>query len=153
VKKISVFQSGFFNPRLLLAFSFFSIGASLAVLSLSAFPIQVKPAWSIVNSPSANTASQEFQNVTCTSASNCWAVGYYNNSSGVRQTLIEQWNGFWWAIVSSPNTSATQANELEAVTCASASECWAVGDFVNAGITQTLLEEWDGSSWSILRVR
>ena len=150
MKEISGLQSGFFNPRVLLAFSLFSIGASLAVLSLYAAPWQVKPAWSIVTSPSANTPSQLLHSVTCTSTSNCWAVGYYNNNSGVRQTLIEQWNGTSWTIVSSPNTSTTQDNELEAVTCASASECWAVGYFVNGGVTETLIDEWNGSSWSIV---
>src|SRR5438105_4462155 len=66
--------------------------------------------------------------VTCTSASNCWAVGYFNNDAAV-QTLIERWDGSSWTTVSSPNGSASENNYLNGVTCVSASECWAVGYF------------------------
>ena len=54
--------------------------------------------------------------MTCVSASDCWAVGYYIYSSGVYiyQTLIEHWDGTSWAIVTSPNTSTTQSNVLKA---------------------------------------
>ena len=69
--------------------------------------------------------------VTCVSASECWAVGYYYNGILPVQTLIERWDGTSWAIVASPNTSATQSNELFRVTCVSASECWAVGNYYN----------------------
>jgi len=65
--------------------------------------------------------------VTCTSASDCWAVGDYNTGSvGGWRALIEHWNGTAWSIVTSPNTSGTQYY-LRDVTCASASDCWAVG--------------------------
>src|SRR5207245_1044296 len=81
--------------------------------------------------------------VACASASNCWAVGSYTNNSNVNQTLTEQWTGTAWSIVTSPNTSITQNNYLNAVTCASASQCWAVGYYVNgSGIAQTLIEEY-----------
>jgi len=37
------------------------------------------------------------------------------------------------------------------VTCASASDCWAVGDQSSCGgCAQTLIEQWDGTSWSIV---
>src|SRR5207302_4510573 len=48
-------------------------------------------------------------------------------SASVHQNLIERWDGTSWTIVSSPNTSATDSNHLKAVTCVSASDCWAVG--------------------------
>ena len=84
------------------------------------------------------------------SASECWDVGYYTGS--VSQTLIERWNGTSWAIVSSPNTSATQNYFLSGVTYASVSNCWAVGYYNsnNSGILQTLVERWDGTSWGIV---
>src|SRR5262249_23810821 len=95
--------------------------------------------------------------VTCASASDCWAVGYYRNS-GVDQicpgciagTLIEHWNGTVWSIANSPNTSATQLNYLNDVTCASASDCWAVGAYYNGSVGHTLIEHWNGTAWSIV---
>jgi RHS repeat-associated protein len=109
-------------------------------------------AWSIVSSP--NTSSSEvnyLQAVSCTSASACTAVGYsINGSSNIQQTLIESWNGTAWSIVSSPNTSSTLANYLYGVSCTSASACTAVGYSVTSGGTQqTLIEAWNGTSWSI----
>jgi hypothetical protein len=107
--------------------------------------------WAIASSPNTNaTQNNSLNGVTCTSASDCWAVGQYN-PGGPYQTLIEHWDGTAWAIVNSPNTSATESNFLSAVTCASASDCWAVGDyFGGSGIAQTLIERWDGTSWTIV---
>ena len=107
-------------------------------------------AWTIVSSPNTSTMQTNYLNaVTCTSASECWAVGYYNNGTA-DQTLIEEWDGTVWAIVSSPSGSTTQMNHLNGVACASASICWAVGYYVNDnGVQQVLIELWDGSSWTI----
>ena len=107
--------------------------------------------WSIVSSPNTSaTQHNALRGVTCVSASECWAVGYYLTDNAA-QTLIERWDGTSWSIVSSPNTSATQSNFLLGVTCASASECWAVGYYYNDNvISQTLIERWDGTSWSIV---
>jgi hypothetical protein len=64
--------------------------------------------------------------------------------------LIEQWDGTSWSIAASPNTSATQGNDLEGVACTSATQCVAVGDYFNGNVFETLIEQWDGISWSIV---
>ncbi len=106
--------------------------------------------WSVFTSPNPSGGGL-LTGVTCASASNCWAVGYTNPTpgGGIHQTLIEQWNGTSWTIVTSPNTSPNQYNELHGVTCLSASDCWAVGFYYN-GAYQTLTEHWNGSSWAIV---
>jgi hypothetical protein len=109
-------------------------------------------AWAIVVSPNVNgrvPQNNVLNGVTCVAASECWAVGYYY--TGITyQTLLERWDGTSWAMVSSPNTSATQANLLSGVTCVAASNCWAVGDYFNGIALQTLIEHWDGTLWSIV---
>jgi hypothetical protein len=107
--------------------------------------------WTIVNSPNALTVQNFLVGVTCASASDCWAVGYTNDAgvTSAHQTLIERWNGNSWAIVSAPNTSTTQHNWLTGVTCASASECWAVG-YIVSSTYQTLIEHWNGMSWELV---
>jgi hypothetical protein len=107
--------------------------------------------WAIVSSPNTLPTQDNILNgVTCVSASECWAVGYYNNGSAA-QSLIERWNGTSWAIVGSPDILATQNNYLSGVTCVSASNCWAVGYYLNASVVyQSLIEHWDGSSWAIV---
>ena len=108
--------------------------------------------WAVVTSPNTSTMQLNvLLGVTCASASDCWAVGYYLDASGTTyQTLIERWDGTAWAIVTSPNTSATQTNALSGVTCTSASDCWAVGSYYNGTADQTLIERWDGTSWTIV---
>ena len=59
--------------------------------------------WSIVSSPNPSTLKDYLSGVTCTSATNCFAVGYYfNGTDYAEETLIEQWNGSSWSIVTSP---------------------------------------------------
>jgi hypothetical protein len=54
-----------------------------------------------------------------------------------------------WSVVSSPNPSAPNG-QLNAVSCAAASECVAVGgDVRSSGVGVTLAERWDGSTWQV----
>ena len=109
--------------------------------------------WTIVPSPNVSGALANFlTSVTCTSQTTCLAVGYSETYNGAYsyQTLVEQWNGTSWSIVASPNASATQDNQLLGVTCASATNCFAVGFYSDGGDTKTLIEQWNGTSWSIV---
>jgi hypothetical protein len=82
--------------------------------------------------------------------SDCWAVGYYSNGANAR-TLIEQYNGSAWAIVSSPNTAAAQDNYLTDVTCVNAADCWTVGEScVSISYCPTLIGHYNGSGWAIV---
>jgi len=55
-----------------------------------------------------------------------------------------------WSTVPSPNRGAI-INILNAVSCASASACVAVGGYTNSsGVTRPLVESWNGSSWSVV---
>jgi len=103
-------------------------------------------AWSIVPSPTTGMVEGNLFGVAAVSTSDVWAVG--DSGSG---TLIEQWNGSSWNVVSSPSPS-TLANLLFAVAIVSATDIWAVGESQNAtsGIAQTLIEQWNGSSWSVV---
>src|SRR6476661_8007851 len=215
MQKKTTSKSAFFNLRVLLAFTLCSVGALLAMLSLGATPpvettrantsVPPDPAnfpstfgsnanrlppgvplppgaqfslnrqgdpssssptagfpgfagmpqsgdWSIVSSPNTSaTQNNDLFGVTCVSASDCWAVGDYSNENLIPRTLIEHWDGTSWAIVSSPNTGATDHNYLRGVTCVSASECWAVGYYYHDTFpVQTLIERWDGISWPIV---
>src|SRR5437868_5653506 len=56
-----------------------------------------------------------------------------------------------WNIVSSPNSRPTPTDNFPAdVACASASDCWTVGFYNNVSAYQTLIQHWDGNSWTIL---
>jgi hypothetical protein len=54
-----------------------------------------------------------------------------------------------WTIVDSPNSSPTPSDNFpSAVACVSASDRWTVGNYNNVSTYQTLIEHWDGTSWS-----
>ena len=107
--------------------------------------------WTIVTSPNASpTENNYLDDVTCVSASDCWAVGRSSAGAGAFKTLVERWNGTSWSIVPSPNASSVQYSFLTGVTCASASDCWAVGNYYTGAVYQTLIAQWDGTSWAIV---
>src|SRR5579884_34686 len=107
-------------------------------------------AWSIVSSPAPNGSQDQLYGVVAISASNVWAVGYYVNSQFVEQPLIEHWNGSAWSIVSSQAPNGTTQDQLFSVTAISASNIWAVGSSHTKQASKTLIEHWNGSSWSIV---
>lgn len=107
--------------------------------------------WAIVESPNSPPVPTDnvLSGITCVTSSECWAVGNVT-SGGTPQSLIQRWNGSSWALITSPNTGATQRNLLRDVACVSATECWAVGSFNNGDVDQPLIQHWDGASWSLV---
>jgi len=107
-------------------------------------------AWSVFKSPNTNaTQNNALVSVTCRSAADCWAAGHYNNGT-YNQTLIEHFNGKAWSIISSPNIGTARNNQLAAITCTTATNCWAVGAYNGGSDAQTLIEHFNGAGWTIV---
>ena len=112
--------------------------------------------WSIVPSPNPtgppnSTALTHLSGVTCVSASDCWAVGAYTNSEGSNLSLIEQYDGTSWSVVSSPNPTGNTIAALNSVACEGADDCWAVGYYKDSlGNGDTLVEQNTGTGWNIV---
>jgi hypothetical protein len=125
-----------------------SIGGLLGSAVIQAGTAQADSgSWSITYSPNQGTFP-ELNGVFCLSETDCVAVGYGDNF-GTEQTLIESWDGTNWSIEPSPN-EGTGDNQLNGVTCLSPTDCVAVGYTGNTGgPEQTLIESWDGTTWSI----
>jgi hypothetical protein len=124
--------------------------AGMATAALLAPPASAAPAssWTTVSSPSRGIQSS-LQAVSCTSSTSCVAVGSYATGLGYDRTLVENWNGSTWTIVSSRN-QGTGGNVLDGVSCTSSTRCVAVGSYISASNgLQTLAERWNGSAWSI----
>jgi hypothetical protein len=102
--------------------------------------------WSIDPSPTVDGG--ELSGVSCTSPTNCFAVGYY--LTGHLQTLVEHWDGTSWSVVPSPNPSPSTDSQLSGVSCTSTTSCFAVGGSFPTSTNATLVERWDGASWSIV---
>jgi erythromycin esterase-like protein len=111
--------------------------------------------WMLVPSPSPASPNRNnvLAGVAATSAADAWAVGqYHNNAARQDQTLIEHWNGTTWTQVPSPNPAPSHfTNKLTAVAATSASNAWAVGEYLAGGrpsATLSFAEHWNGTTWT-----
>ena len=98
------------------------------------------------------------QAVYATGPRDIWAVGEswtlntsVSPSRDQFSTLAENWNGSRWRIVRSPSPGG-YLNELWSVSGTSASNIWAIGvdGNWNAPGPPSLIEHWDGSTWSVV---
>jgi hypothetical protein len=114
--------------------------------------------WKLVAAPSPGGtkigALSELLSVRCTAARSCWAVGDYTVG---RATLSEalHWNGTKWSLVTTPDPGGKLSgdfNNLVDVSCNSATNCWAAGnygEFTSTGEeTLNLALHWNGKKWS-----
>ncbi|MGD0639083.1 MAG: hypothetical protein ABSA72_13700, partial [Nitrososphaerales archaeon] len=110
---------------------------------------------SIVPSPNPPNASDiALNSLSCASSSACTAVGDYSTGAS-RTGLIETWDGTSWSIAPNVTQPKTSNVTLNAVSCSliqftRVSECTVVGDYSTGGNDLTLVESWDGTSWSIV---
>lgn len=104
--------------------------------------------WSVVPSPKLSAMDNRLTSIAAISANDIWAVG-----SGSAGTLTEHWNGSSWSVVPSPNPVHHANLWLTDVTAVSSNDVWAVGDYfspVTPYANQTLVEHWNGNTWSII---
>src|SRR6266568_1116469 len=94
--------------------------------------------------------------VSCAAATACTAVGLsqYHNG-GYRVSVARGWDGTRWAAHAVPNPAHNAGTELLGVSCPSRGACFAVGDYIPAGVIAgyaTLAERWEGTRWAIQAV-
>ena len=103
--------------------------------------------WSLLGPPSP-VGDSRLADVHCTSATACVAVGDHLLSSGVAKTLAMRWNGESWASDDTPSPGS-YLSSLSSISCASASQCNAVGRSSDGSSEEPLALEWEGGSWSV----
>ncbi len=143
-----------------------SLGSIFSFLIVAGIPTANVAAqssiFSVVSTPSPNTAGDTLNAVATIDANNVWAVGYKGSNfpTNGTATLVERFNGTTWSVVPSPNpghaTSTCPANEtanvLNAVAGTSANDVWAVGYFFNCTSLielEPLILHWDGTRWHV----
>jgi hypothetical protein len=113
--------------------------------------------WTVVPNPDVGAGGYDLNGVSCTSSSNCLAVGSSGvDGSGLQDsTVAETWNGSTWTELTSPNAGGQSGSNLYySLSCTSPSECVAVGSANDEAGTPasgytTLIEQWNGWSWAI----
>src|SRR5262249_17939227 len=102
--------------------------------------------WKTTATPFPTGLSSQLRGVSCATTSMCVAVGIRDDSAGYRHTLIEQWNGTDWSIVT--GGPDPKVGELYAVSCTGVTDCVAVGRWDLNNSAKTLVEHFDGTTWS-----
>jgi hypothetical protein len=89
--------------------------------------------------------------VSCTAANACTAVGTFLNFPNLNGALlVERWDGAHWTRQTAQNPQEFENFlEFRAVSCTSATNCTAVGDYDAGGNALALAERWDGTTWKM----
>ena len=110
--------------------------------------LQARPPANAESNPEVSVGS-----VSCASAGNCTAVGGYTDTSGAQQGLLLTETGGVWATgvqASLPaNAESNSYTYVGSVSCASAGNCTAAGNYTdNSGAQQGLLLTETGGVWA-----
>jgi hypothetical protein len=106
--------------------------------------------WQISPSPNVKGVENVLVSVSAISTNDVWAIGYTEQNLSNYQTLTEHWDGTKWSIIASPNVGSI-GDILSGVVAVSTHDVWAVGDAtVNFSDSETLIEHWDGTQWSVV---
>jgi hypothetical protein len=110
--------------------------------------------WKVKTTPEpTGTLNSLLDGISCSSASACTAVGYYETSSGVELPFAERWNGTEWTVQSMPAPSGATATNPSGVSCPTATACTAGGEYTNSsGVRVPFAEVWNGTSWAVQSV-
>jgi hypothetical protein len=107
--------------------------------------------WSIVPSPDGPDAVQSsLSGVAARDSADDWAVGTFIKPNNLVRTLIEHWDGIAWTRVKSPNAGQPAGGSLSGVAALAADDAWAVGGYGQGVPGRTLIEHWNGTSWSVV---
>jgi hypothetical protein len=125
-----------------------SVGAPLPKQAPIALPT-CGPEWFSQTTLNSGTNDNVLAGVSALSSNDVWAAGFYTDTGGVTQTLIEHWNGSTWTISASPDVGASD-NFLEAVSARTGSDIWAVGYYRTATGNPwlTLILHYNGTQWT-----
>lgn len=110
------------------------------------------PRWISEATPNASGAEHSaLYDMACEpeSTSACTAVGKQTVSGGTSSPYAQYWNGSSWANQTTATPAGATAAELQADHCLSKTSCVAAGSYTTKSGTFSLVESWNGTSWSI----
>jgi hypothetical protein len=142
--------------RLLTVCAFVALVVAGAGVTAGAAPSEsASAAWAMVPADYVSGQNFLFQSVVTPAPGDVWAIGYHWEIVGGAieyRTLAEHYNGTHFTVVPMPDRETAPAVDMLAgASGTSATDLWAVGSSSPAGVpSQTLIEHWSGSAWSIV---
>ena len=107
--------------------------------------------WSLVSIPSPSHAISVLLNsISCSSASNCEAVGSETSGLGTILPLAEQWNGIAWTSQQIPTVAGAIGLDIASVACPAANACTAVGSSLWPLGAKPAMWRWSGTAWYVV---
>jgi hypothetical protein len=102
-----------------------------------------------------HTIASALVGVSCATPQSCMAVGNSRaRAASPTVPLVERWNGSKWSAVPSPIPKGSTGTYLDAVSCASAKACIAVGNYTSSFTSgSALVVRWNGPKWALMRGR
>jgi len=134
------------------AVGFYATAATIANLTMA--QSWNGTSWKLQSSANpAGANPSELTSDSCVSPRDCVAVGGYGKTAATTVTLAEVWNGSKWRIKSTPNPRGDDNSTFNAVSCASARACEAVG-FAGkgTGLPVALAEAFNGRKWTVQKI-
>jgi hypothetical protein len=110
--------------------------------------------WSASKAPLPSNAETALQQVwlfgvSCSSAGNCGAFGWYMNTSLRYQYMVLSEVAGAWTATAAPVPSGGSSASVDAIACPAAGSCVAVGSYDDSsGVTRGLLLDESSGSWS-----
>jgi hypothetical protein len=107
-----------------------------------------------VNPEAGAVTDSTFASVSASGPADAWAVGTFSNHRALDEPLVEHWDGTAWSRLIVPQPAGQQAT-LSGVADLGSDDAWAVGTRFGGGVGATpagltLIEHWDGTTWSIV---
>jgi hypothetical protein len=97
----------------------------------------------------AGAVGGDLFSVSCKSATECKAVGFFFKKNSMGLPLLESWNGTKWA-PSEPRSLGGGSDVLAGVSCPTAKSCVAVGTLESPS-SSVIAEIWNGKTWALTR--
>ncbi len=114
--------------------------------------------WALQKTPDVAGSTGDEDTVTgvsCPAGSDCVLVGTYETTTDDDiGGLVERWNGSDWTVEDGPAPAGAEDVDLNGVTCSSAGDCTAVGEYnPTSGGQIALAARSDGSGWQVQTVK
>ena len=95
----------------------------------------------------AGVTTWGMRSVRCPSVTSCFAVGFAHTTKDT--ALVEHWDGAGWSILPVADPAGSTGTAFTDVACPTTTSCVASGDYDSAAGFVTLIEVWNGATWTI----